>query len=124
MSADKSTIYFLCIIDFLTSFNWFRKKVEYAVKTTFVDKDVSCVPAAQYADRFRSFMLANIDKVERAPVQETNIYMQAPLSVHPNAQNNIGYPQTNPLLRPIGLNPLGNLQGGLYMQRVPSEHFQ
>ena len=63
-SADKKVMYFLCIIDFLTSFTWMRKKAEYAIKKTFVSNDISCVPPEQYATRFREFMVKSILKVD------------------------------------------------------------
>lgn len=63
-SADDKYMYFLCIIDFLTSYSWLRKKAEYAVKKIFVSKDISCVPPEQYANRFREFVVKGILKVD------------------------------------------------------------
>lgn len=57
-------MYYMCIIDFLTSFSWLRKKAEYAIKKTFVSKDISCVPPEQYASRFRDFVVKGIVKVD------------------------------------------------------------
>ena len=41
-----------------------RKKIEYAVKKTFVSNDISCVPPEQYANRFKEFMIKSILKVD------------------------------------------------------------
>lgn len=53
-------MYYLCIIDFLTSYTWLRKKAEYWIKRTFIGKDISCVPPDHYADRFEKFLSAAV----------------------------------------------------------------
>ena len=70
VSPDRQTIYYIVIIDFLTSYAWFKKKLEYYFKSTCVSKDVSCVPPKQYAKRFRDFLFRAIVKAEDTLDQE------------------------------------------------------
>lgn len=70
-SADRRNIYYLCIIDFLTSFTWIRKKAEYALKRTFMSKDISCVPPDHYATRFRDFVTKGIIKFDNDQEEPT-----------------------------------------------------
>lgn len=60
-SADGKKVYYLCIIDFLTSFTWIKKKAEYLVKRTFQGRDISCVPPEQYSTRFFKFISDSIE---------------------------------------------------------------
>lgn len=60
-SADGQKMYYLCIIDFLTSFTWLRKKAEYLFKKTFQGGDISCVPPDHYSKRFFNFMKNGIE---------------------------------------------------------------
>eukprot|EP00919_Chromeraceae_sp_WS-2016_P065616 GHVR01155136.1.p1 GENE.GHVR01155136.1~~GHVR01155136.1.p1 ORF type:complete len:115 (+),score=0.26 GHVR01155136.1:721-1065(+) len=48
-------LYILIIIDILTAFET-RKNIEYLFKSTFLSKDVSCIPPTEYCKRFREFM--------------------------------------------------------------------
>lgn len=45
LGANPGEFYILSIIDILTVFEM-RKKFEYAFKSTFLSKDVSCIPPA------------------------------------------------------------------------------
>jgi hypothetical protein len=38
-----------------------RKKFEYVFKSTFLSKDVSCIPPAEYCKRFRNFMYKTVE---------------------------------------------------------------
>lgn len=64
VSPDKQTIYYIVIIDFLTSYSWFKKKVEYYFKSNCVSKEVSCVPPKQYAKRFKDFLVKAVVKAD------------------------------------------------------------
>jgi len=56
LSSDKKAIYFIGIIDILTSYDN-SKKLEQMLKALVHDpKGVSCCPPAYYAERFNSFM--------------------------------------------------------------------
>ena len=59
LSSDKKYLYFIGIIDIFTEYSA-KKKVEHNFKSTFVSKDISCIPPAAYADRFKKFMLQYI----------------------------------------------------------------
>jgi hypothetical protein len=60
-SSEPKMLYVISIIDFLTSFEGI-KNMEYLIKTTFLSKDVSCVPPAEYSKRFRDFILNSVAK--------------------------------------------------------------
>ena len=64
VSSDKQTLYYICIIDYLTSFKWLRKKTEYLFKKAMYGDTISCIPPDAYSARFVSFMKAAITKIE------------------------------------------------------------
>lgn len=55
LSNDKSSLYFIGIIDILTPYDSV-KKVEHHVKSLRYRSGVSCCPPPFYADRFNNFM--------------------------------------------------------------------
>ena len=59
LAANASQIYFLGIIDYLTTYS-LRKRSETFAKRFFLSEsqqsDISCVPPAEYGYRFREFM--------------------------------------------------------------------
>jgi 1-phosphatidylinositol-4-phosphate 5-kinase len=60
LSKDPGYYYILSIIDILTVFET-RKNFEYIFKSTFLSKDVSCIPPSDYCARFREFLLASVE---------------------------------------------------------------
>jgi Phosphatidylinositol-4-phosphate 5-Kinase len=55
ISSDRTCIYCLGIIDFLSIYN-FKKKLENLFKTTFLGNGISCIPPDQYAQRFFKYI--------------------------------------------------------------------
>lgn len=55
LSHDENVIFFIGIIDILTTFNFF-KKGEFITRRTFCGKGISCIPPPKYAKRFYEFM--------------------------------------------------------------------
>ena len=72
VSADKQTLYYICIIDYLTSFKWLRKKTEYVFKKAMYGDTISCIPPEGYSSRFISFMNAAITKIDLAQPEVQN----------------------------------------------------
>lgn len=60
LGVNLGEFYILSIIDILTVFEM-KKKFEYAFKSTFLSKDVSCIPPAEYCKRFRAFMYQTVE---------------------------------------------------------------
>jgi 1-phosphatidylinositol-4-phosphate 5-kinase len=59
LGVNPGEFYILSIIDILTVFEM-RKKFEYVFKSTFLSKDVSCIPPTEYCKRFRNFMYKTV----------------------------------------------------------------
>lgn len=59
-SPDGNEIYFIGIIDILTSFSSFRKKCEYLIKRICIGKSISCIPPKDYAERFQEFLKTQV----------------------------------------------------------------
>ncbi|CAK68727.1 unnamed protein product (macronuclear) [Paramecium tetraurelia] len=59
VSNDQKEVYFIGIIDILTEYNM-QKQIEYSLKHTFVDSNISCVPPREYAMRFLNFIKQNV----------------------------------------------------------------
>jgi len=55
LSADKTKIYLLGVIDILTEYGA-KKKLEYRFKRTLFGPGVSCVPPNDYSERFKKFI--------------------------------------------------------------------
>lgn len=55
ISSDNSCIYYIGIIDILTSFNT-KKKLEYVFKAISIGKTISAIPPLPYSDRFQNFI--------------------------------------------------------------------
>lgn len=55
VSEDGSYLYFIGIIDILTYYSG-KKKLEHFFKGNFQGDGISCVPPAEYAERFVGFM--------------------------------------------------------------------
>lgn len=53
LSTDETEIYYVNVIDFLTSYGA-SKKVEHYVRTMVFGGSISCVEPTHYAKRFRS----------------------------------------------------------------------
>lgn len=51
ISSDKTCIYYLAIIDTLTSYDA-KKKIEHFFKTAAFGPTISAIPPMEYADRF------------------------------------------------------------------------
>ena len=60
LSEDRKVIYFLGVIDILTVYN-FMKRMENLVKTQLYGNTISCIPPAQYAERFMQYMRSIMD---------------------------------------------------------------
>lgn len=58
-SSEEGVLLVLSIIDFLTVFEA-RKNLEYIFKSTFLSKDVSCIPPSDYCHRFREFICSSL----------------------------------------------------------------
>ncbi|CAD8151009.1 unnamed protein product [Paramecium pentaurelia] len=59
ITRDQKRLYYFGIIDIFTEYNN-KKQLEHKVKSTFVSKDVSCIPPESYADRFIKFILHSL----------------------------------------------------------------
>jgi len=60
LSRDKTKIYYMRIIDFLT-FYGAKKKLEYALKWLAHGQTMSCIPPESYAKRLMSLLEQNFD---------------------------------------------------------------
>ena len=58
-TSEGRYLLFMGIIDTFTKFN-LRKRGEFVIKRVFQGKGISCVPPADYADRFIAFMNSNV----------------------------------------------------------------
>lgn len=58
-SSSEGVMMVLTIIDILTVFEG-RKNLEYIFKSTFLSKDVSCIPPSDYCQRFREFICSSL----------------------------------------------------------------
>lgn len=58
-SSAEGVMMVLTIIDILTVFEA-RKNLEYIFKSTFLSKDVSCIPPSDYCQRFRDFICSSL----------------------------------------------------------------
>ena len=58
-SRTPGVLMVLTIIDILTAFEG-RKNLEYLFKSTFLSKDVSCIPPSDYCHRFRQFITGSL----------------------------------------------------------------
>eukprot|EP00828_Plagiopyla_frontata_P047341 TRINITY_DN8718_c0_g1_i1.p2 TRINITY_DN8718_c0_g1~~TRINITY_DN8718_c0_g1_i1.p2 ORF type:complete len:180 (-),score=38.44 TRINITY_DN8718_c0_g1_i1:135-674(-) len=70
-STNKKFIYYIGIIDFLTSYN-IKKSMEHAIKRIFFGKTISAIPPKPYAQRFKHFanQLLDINNKNYIPPNE------------------------------------------------------
>ena len=61
LGRNPGEFYILSIIDILTVFET-KKNLEYIFKSTFLSKDVSCIPPTEYCKRFREFMYETVNE--------------------------------------------------------------
>ena len=95
LSRDRQQIYYIEIIDFLTSYKWIKKKIEYYFKTTCISKEVSCVPPDRYSTRFIEFITKQVKKTVD---QNRNIQLSTLKVKEEDNNNNNGSHQQDTLM--------------------------